>query len=198
MNRLHGFLRDTRGSSTLEFGLMLMVYVIIIFGLLVVSDMGLLAKRVQTEARVLAWNSLCEPEGDAMKESIKARLEVYHSGTLVTANAAFRINDPSSVEVDDNSSAEAQAVLSTVIRRMEGHVAFDYMSPWTLGYPGVEDLQNEWVVERKHLVDTRSNVMFMPPRKVPLVVDPDGDDGGGRGGGGNNDPPPEPDPMPTP
>jgi Flp pilus assembly protein TadG len=51
-------LADTRGASTVEFGIMLMVYVVILFGLMVVHEMGLISKRVQTEARVIAWNSL--------------------------------------------------------------------------------------------------------------------------------------------
>lgn len=56
--KARSLLRDTRGASTLEFGLMTMVYVVILFGLFVVHEMGLVTKRVQTEARVIAWNSL--------------------------------------------------------------------------------------------------------------------------------------------
>lgn len=196
MDRGKNFLAETRGSSTVEFALMLMVYVVILFGLLVVTDMGMLAKRVQTEARVLAWNTLCPDEIDNI--GIRDRLQYYHSGELIFASVWVDKPDPSSVQVADNSSAEAQAVLNNAILRMNGQVSFDYLSPWSLGYPGDEDgLQNEWVVERTQTVDTRTNVMYMPPVVVPYIVIHH--HGGSGGGGSHTKPPPDnKPPQPTP
>lgn len=181
MGRLRTLLTDTRASSTLEFGLMLMVYVAILFGLLVVNEMGLLTKRMQTESRVVAWNSLCPEEADY--GSIKARLESKHHGTLLSASATLQPADPASVTVADNSSEEAVAVLSTVIRRMEGYLAFDFAPPWKLGYAG-EDLEDRWLVERRHVVDTRTNLMYFPQRIEDVDPPPP------LGGGGRNPPPP--------
>lgn len=188
--------RDTRGSATVEFGIMAMVYVVILFGLLVVSEMGMLTKRVQTESRVLAWNTLCPEEIDV--DGIRARLESLHHGRLVAADAALQSFDPHTVDLDDNSSTIAVAVLDTVVRRMEGRVEFDFQSPWKLGYPGDGDPVGEWDIERRHMVDTRSRVMFMPARTLPVIVDPDGDvDDPGHGGGGHHHHDHDPEPKPT-
>ncbi len=192
-----GLWRDTRGASTLEFGLMLMVYVVILFGLLVVHEMGLVTKRVQTEARVIAWNSLCS--GEVNVEGIRTRLQKHHPGDLLEATVEVPPFDPSTVtEVEDNSSDTAVKVLQTVCRRMEGRVNFGFRSPWKLGWPGDGDLEGSWDVERRHLVVTRAQVMFMPARVLPVVVDPDGDVDDPGDGGGERPPPEEKDPTLTP
>jgi hypothetical protein len=120
-------------------------------------------------------------------DGIRARLKRHHTGELLEATVELPEFDPASVtEVEDNSSDTAVRVLETVCRRMEGRVVFQFQSPWKLGWPG-EDLEGSWDVERRHTVVTRARVMFMPPRILPVVTDPDGDvDDPGDG----EDPPP--------
>lgn len=191
----HGtLLDDTRASSTVEFGVMAMVYVVVLFGLMVVSDLGMLAKRVQTESRVIAWNALCPTE--VMLVDIEARLKAHHQGELTLATSRYQPFSPLTVSVPDNSSAIANAVLTTVVRRIEGEVRFEYHSPWQIGWPGDGPSIGVWDVNRVHVVDTRSRVMVMPPRTLPVVIDPDGDYGGGGGGSGTHQGPP-PDPWPS-
>lgn len=133
-------------------------------------------------------------------DGIRARLKKHHSGELVDATVELPRLDPGTVtgglasrdgaqvqlDVVDNSSDVAVKVLETVCRRMEGRVNFRFQSPWQLGWPGDEGSKEDtWDVERRHLVVTRARVMFMPPRVLPVIVDPDGDvdDPGDSGGG---------------
>lgn len=93
--------------------------------------------------------------------------------------------------MDDFPNDTAVRVWETVCRRMEGHVSFDFRSPWQLGWPGEEDSkQDNWNVERRHLVVTRSRVSVLPARAIPVIIDPDGDvDDPGDGDGGGRRPP---------
>ncbi|MBI3271015.1 MAG: hypothetical protein HYZ53_18575 [Planctomycetes bacterium] len=193
-------LQDCRGQGTVEFAMMLTVYVAITFGLLVVSELGIVAKRVQTESRVVAWNSLCTDDVDVV--GVKFRLEGWHPGEVTQVKAEEPAITPESVKDVDDGSEPAGLVIRNCLRRMEGTVAFEYRPPWKLVSDDLQSSQDSiWEVARHHQVTTRSTIPMLPPKNeriVPLPPRPPS-----SGGGGNSSPPrrsnpdpPEPQPIP--
>lgn len=190
------FWRETRAQGTVEFALMLIVYVAIILGLLVVAEMGIVSKRVQTEARVVTWNSLCADDVDVA--GVRDRLEPWHPGLVSEVKLTELPIAPESVVDVDDGSAEAALVMRNCLRRVEGTVAFEYRPPWKLV---AEDLNSSedsvWDVRRVHQVTTRSTIPYMPPRDLPPRNPPPPSRGGGGGGRPRGNPdPPEPQPIP--
>lgn len=194
------FLRDERGQGTVEFGMMLLVYVTIILGLLVVNEMGLCAKAVLNEARIVAWNSVTTDSVDL--PLVRQRLEERGVGTVSRCELELLDIPDESVRDLDMDDPAAQYVFTNCLRRVRSTVGFDYRPPWQLmkdDFSGSEP--SMWYVERQHEVCTRGMTTYGPRILPPRNPGP------GRSPGNENprrepdDPPrdpapPQPPPIP--
>lgn len=180
-NKWKSLWHDQRAQSTVEAGLVLVIYVLIILGLITLADFGLLSKRNMEAARYIAWNNICNhQDGPAILEDVYFR---YHQGAINEVSLT-RLGFPLP---GDNPIAEA--VLANTMRTVSSNVVFDYEPDYPVALP--DDTDN-LTIANQHTVDTRGNLMMIPP----MVVIHTTPGGSGNEGGNDNDEPPPPPPPP--
>jgi hypothetical protein len=148
---------NEKGQTTVECGLVLVLYIIIICGLIDLADFGILVKRVLEATRYIAWNSVCNHQDGT---GIIRGVYNIHDGEVLLNNLNFP------VLTDD--SPIVRNLLGNTMRRVESTVTVNYSVPYSIALPG--DAGNTEIIE-KQIVDVRGRLMLMPPKVV--IHDPE-------------------------